>query len=165
MANIITSGALLPSTADTPLDARARIANLNAVESIDNPYTGMIFYCTGTGKHYKVKTLKSVSIGGGTGYAVGTYEEFGAQQTAPSWGDISDKPSTFPPSGHTHTVEDITKLPDLSGMTDLEEKKHTHGNKAFLDGLSENSFYSKSEIDSMFGYFEAAANAILGEEL
>ena len=49
-------------------------------------------------------------------------------------------------------------------MTDLEEKKHTHGNKAFLDGLSENSFYSKSEIDSMFGNFEAAANAILGEE-
>ena len=34
----------------------------------------MIFYCTGTGKLYKVKTLKSVSIGGGTGYAVDTYE-------------------------------------------------------------------------------------------
>ena len=74
MANIITSGALLPSTADTPLDARTRISNLDAVESIGNPYTGMIFYCTGTGKLYKVKTLKSVSIGGGTGYAVDTYE-------------------------------------------------------------------------------------------
>ena len=74
MANIITSGALLPSTVDTPLDARTRITNLDGIESIDNPYIGMIFYCTGTGKLYKVKTLKSVSIGSGTGYAVDTYE-------------------------------------------------------------------------------------------
>ena len=74
MANIKTSGALLPSTADTPLDARTRISNLDAVESIGNPCVGMIFYCTGTGKLYKVKTLKSVSIGSGTGYAVDTYE-------------------------------------------------------------------------------------------
>ena len=43
MANIITSGALLPSTADTPLDARTRISNLDAVESIGNPCVGMIF--------------------------------------------------------------------------------------------------------------------------
>ena len=88
MANIITAGALLPSTADTPLDVRTRISNLDAVESIDNPYTGMIFYCTGTGKLYKVKTLKSVSIGGGTGYAVDTYEEFGGGGTG-SAADVS----------------------------------------------------------------------------
>ena len=103
MANIITSGALLPSTADTPLDARTRISNLDAVESIGNPCVGMIFYCTGTGKLYKVKTLKSVSIGGGTGHAVGTYEA----------------------------------LPDAADLSTLSDR---------------------------IGNFEAAANAILGEE-
>ena len=42
--NIILAGSLVPDTTDTPLDARARVASLSAVDSIDNPFIGMIFY-------------------------------------------------------------------------------------------------------------------------
>ena len=40
----------------------------------------------------------------------------------PSWGDISDKPSTFPPSEHAHAISDVTGLEgDLLGInTELE---------------------------------------------
>lgn len=31
-----------------------------------------------------------------------------------SWSGITDKPSTFPPAKHTHTVSDITDLPEIS---------------------------------------------------
>lgn len=30
--------------------------------------------------------------------------------TSVSWGDISGKPSTFPPSQHTHAIADVTNL-------------------------------------------------------
>lgn len=35
-----------------------------------------------------------------------------------SWSGITDKPSTFPPAKHTHTVNDITDLPAISYGTD-----------------------------------------------
>lgn len=42
----------------------------------------------------------------------GTEEEF-AQATVPdvvSWANLADKPVTFPPAAHTHTVDDVTNL-------------------------------------------------------
>lgn len=42
----------------------------------------------------------------------GTEEEF-AQATVPtsvSWANLSDKPATFPPSAHTHTIANVTGL-------------------------------------------------------
>lgn len=74
--NIILAGSLVPGTTDTPLDARARVASLSAVASIDNPFVGMIFYCTATGKHYKVKSLKAKTIGSASvqNAAVNDYE-------------------------------------------------------------------------------------------
>lgn len=38
---------------------------------------------------------------------------------APAWGDVTGKPSTFPPAGHTHDTGDITGLADaLDGKQD-----------------------------------------------
>lgn len=76
MANIITSGALLPSTADTPLDARTRVETLADVANMQNPELGGIFYCVETGKHYKITALTSKTIGAidVENTAVDTYE-------------------------------------------------------------------------------------------
>ena len=48
-----------------------------------------------------------------------------------SWNDLTDKPTTFPPSAHTHAQADVTGLPDIAA------KAHTHANKATLDKFGE----------------------------
>lgn len=75
MANS-TKGNLLPNTANTPLDARARVATLAGVANIQNPELGGIFYCVETGKHYKITALTSKTIGAidVENAAVDTYE-------------------------------------------------------------------------------------------
>lgn len=40
-----------------------------------------------------------------------------------SWSDITDKPSSYPPSAHTHTVSQITDFPST-----MPPSSHTHGN-------------------------------------
>lgn len=50
---------------------------------------------------------------------------------ASSWDEITGKPSTFPPSAHTHAQADVT------GLTDIAAKAHTHANKTTLDKLAE----------------------------
>jgi hypothetical protein len=37
----------------------------------------------------------------------------------PSWGDIGDKPSTFPPDEHVHDISDVTDLSSVLGTTSL----------------------------------------------
>lgn len=66
-----------------------------------------------------------------------SYREFlnklllGNEGGASSWEEITDKPSAFPPSAHTHAQADVT------GLTDIAAKAHTHANKATLDKLAE----------------------------
>lgn len=48
-----------------------------------------------------------------------------------SWNDLTDKPTTFPPSAHTHAQADVTGLPDIAA------KAHAHANKATLDKFGE----------------------------
>ena len=75
-----TTGNLIPSAVNTPLDARARVATLADVANMQNPELGGIFYCIETGKHYKITALTSKTIGAidVENAAVGSYEEFGA---------------------------------------------------------------------------------------
>lgn len=75
-----TTGNLIPSAVNTPLDARARVATLADVANMQNPELGGIFYCVETGKHYKITELASKTIGAipVENAAVGSYEEFGA---------------------------------------------------------------------------------------
>ncbi len=62
---------------DQPLDARARIAGLDQVGSIDNPFIGMMFYSIAERKTYKVTKLKARQVGAMTvpNRAIDTYEE------------------------------------------------------------------------------------------
>ena len=76
---VIVSGPLMPSTKDTPIDARTRIATLDDIVNIQVPYIGMIFFVISEGKHYTVKSLKAKDVNGVTveNALVDEYEEFG----------------------------------------------------------------------------------------
>lgn len=59
---IVSNGGFKPSTTDTPIDVRTRIATISEVSEIPLPYVGMIFYVLDEASHYKVKSLKSKFI-------------------------------------------------------------------------------------------------------
>lgn len=61
---IKTVGNLIPSTTDTPLDARIRINTISEIELIENPYIGMTFFVIENNTYYIVKSLKSKELNG-----------------------------------------------------------------------------------------------------
>lgn len=65
---------------NTPLDARTRIDALADMETIPNPFLGMIVYCIETAQHYKITALKPKQIGALTvpNAAVDTFAPFSA---------------------------------------------------------------------------------------
>ena len=75
--NIKVANSVIPSKADTPLDARSRVAAEADILNIENPAIGQLVYCTGTGKFYVIKTLKAKTVGAivAQNTAVDTYEE------------------------------------------------------------------------------------------
>ena len=81
---IAVAQSLIPTTAQAPLDARTVVAALADIANIDNPYIGLEFYCTATGKKYRVKTLAETAVGSRTVYTVGTYEELPDQSVLSS---------------------------------------------------------------------------------
>lgn len=76
-----TTGNLIPSAVNTPLDARTRVETLADVANMQNPALGGIFYCVETGKHYKITALTSKTVGAleVENAAVGSYEELIAE--------------------------------------------------------------------------------------
>ena len=72
-----TTGNLIPSAVNTPLDARTRVETLADVANMQNPELGGIFYCVETGKHYKITALASKTVGAipVENAVVGSYEE------------------------------------------------------------------------------------------
>ena len=76
---VVVSGPLMPSTKDTPIDARTRVATLDDIVNIQVPYVGMIFFVISEGKHYTVKSLKAKDLNGilVEDALVDEYEEFG----------------------------------------------------------------------------------------
>ena len=75
---IITSGPLIPSVIDTPIDLRTRVNTIEDIYNIELPYIGMIVYVIDEDKYYKVKTLKTKTVGSITikDSLVDTFEEF-----------------------------------------------------------------------------------------
>lgn len=71
------------------------------------------------GERWTVINLSEIEGGGGT------------TPTDVDWNDIQNKPSTFPPSAHTHIISDVT------GLSNVAVKAHTHENKTTLDKLGE----------------------------
>jgi len=60
----------------------------------------------------------------------------------PSWGDVTGKPESFPPAGHSHTVEDVTGL------------------QAALDGKQPSGNYATTDtVDAVAGRVTALENA------
>ena len=57
------SGSLIPSTANTPLDARSVVAKEEDILNISLPYVGMLVFCAENDKYYKITKLGSKSIG------------------------------------------------------------------------------------------------------
>ena len=62
--NVIIGGSLMPSSKDTPLDARSVINTITDVETIELPYVGMMFYVKDQEKFYVVNSLKAKNING-----------------------------------------------------------------------------------------------------
>lgn len=68
--------------------------------------------------------------------ADGTYEYVEASDVEVSWGDITGKPSTFPPASHTHEIEDVNGL--QSALDGKAAASHTHDDR----------YYTESEVDA-----------------
>ncbi|WP_373262368.1 pyocin knob domain-containing protein [Hungatella hathewayi] len=71
-----------------------------------------------------------------------------ANKPAYSWTEITSKPSTFPPSSHNHTKNQITDMPtkvsqftnDAGYITQADvdtSQSHTHSNKTILDKITQ----------------------------
>ena len=60
---IIIGGAILPSTPDTPTDARCRVQTFEDIQNVENPYVGMKVYVVDSGKEYVVRKLMDKEIG------------------------------------------------------------------------------------------------------
>lgn len=95
MANIKVSAAVIPSTANTPLDARCRIDREEDIYIIENPAIGLLVYCIGNGKYYIVTSLKAKEIGAiiVQDAAVDTYKELstGGELTEEAKNDLLDE--------------------------------------------------------------------------
>ena len=142
MSNIQVGGALLPGSVDTPLDARSRIAALENIPDIPNPFIGMTFYVTATGKQYIVKSLKSKQIGAATvaNAAIDQYEIAGGADTdqldvryAAKDHDHNNAyaakahnhDAEYAAKTHGHAVADVTGLQDALDGTAQRPKKLT----------------------------------------
>lgn len=64
MDKVIVGGSLIPSTVDTPLDKRERVATFAEIANIENPAKFMTIVVEDTGRHYEVRKLSSKVIGG-----------------------------------------------------------------------------------------------------
>ena len=78
MANIKIADSVIPSKANTPLDARSRVATEADILNIEAPAVGALVYCLANGKFYVITGLKEkmVSAMAVPDLAVATYEEF-----------------------------------------------------------------------------------------
>lgn len=61
----------------------------------------------------------------------------GLLQASVAWGDITGKPSTFPPAAHTHDAADVTGLPTYSPATPGADGLMSAEDKEKLDGVEE----------------------------
>lgn len=64
MSKVIVSGSLAPSTIDTPLDARGRVATFAEIANVELPARYMMIVVEDTGRVYQVRKLAPKEIGG-----------------------------------------------------------------------------------------------------
>ena len=100
--------------------------------------------------------------------ADGTYEYVEASDVEVSWGDITGKPSTFPPATHTHEIEDVNGL--QSALDGKADASHTHeisdvnGLQSALDGKADASHtHNISQISGLQSALDAKLSATRAE--
>lgn len=80
------------------------------------------------------------------------WELIGADDNSVSWNDIPDKPTSYNPTSHKHTVDEIEDFPDLSLKVDkvvgkeLSENDFTNELKDKLVGLGDSASIDYSEM-------------------
>ena len=73
---LTSSGGFKPTTKDTPIDVRSRVATESDIQDIPNPYVGMLVYVLDSGKRFEVLSLKEVTSGLSKISKVDQYKEF-----------------------------------------------------------------------------------------
>lgn len=58
-------------------------------------------------------------------FKAGAWDFVGANDTNIDWTSVQSKPTTFPPSAHTHTLDEVTETTTKKIMTDTERTKLT----------------------------------------
>lgn len=80
-------------------------------------------------------------------------EDIGGGDTEVAWGDITGKPSTFPPSSHTHSTSDITGLSDaLAGKM----------NASVVDSLEPLEFTEETTVEDVVNAYNNLLLALKG---
>lgn len=90
---LTSSGGFKPTTKDTPIDIRSRVATETDIQDIPNPYIGMLIYVLDTGKRFEVLSLKEVTSGMTKVSKVDQYKEFGISEN----GTAGEDGATFTP--------------------------------------------------------------------
>ena len=139
---IQVSDSLQLGTVDTPLDARTRISTLGDVATIALPFVGMMFFCTSTGKYYRVVSLKSKQIGA----AQQANAQIDQYEIIPDKTDLDGKAEkahnhdgTYAPADHQHKLSDLTDLSELENPFAAADHQHKLSDLTDLSEL-ENQF-------------------------
>lgn len=90
---LTSSGGFKPTTKDTPIDIRSRVATEADIQDIPNPYIGMLIYVLDTGKRFEVLSLKEVTSGMTKVSKVDQYKEFSVSGN----GTAGEDGATFTP--------------------------------------------------------------------
>jgi hypothetical protein len=92
---LTSSGGFKPTTKDTPIDVRSRVATESDIQNIPNPYVGMLVYVLDSGKRFEVLSLKEVTSGLNKISKVDQYKEFAV--AAGGNGGAGENGATFTP--------------------------------------------------------------------
>lgn len=87
-------------------------------------------------------------------------EDIGGGDTEVAWDDIKGKPSTFPPSSHTHSMSDVTGLSDaLTGLSDALTGKM---NASVVDSLEPLEFTEETTVEDVVNAYNNLLLALKG---
>ena len=129
--SVQVSDSLQLGTVDTPLDARTRISTLGDVSNIALPFIGMMFFCTSTGKYYRVVSLKAKQIGA----AQQANAQIDQYEVLPDKTDLDGKAA----ANHLHTLSDLSDLSELENQFAAADHQHKLSDLTDLSEL-ENQF-------------------------
>ena len=113
MANIKVADSVILSKANTPLDARCRVATEADILNIELPFVGLLVYVLDSGKFYTITAVKEKLIGAMTvaGAAVAEYEEFknSAENITADKVNIADQDNRFEAENVEEALQELAE--------------------------------------------------------